>query len=175
MQRMLLVSISLALVIAVGPASADSRIWDVCFTPGGKCADLIVEQLTGAKSSIYVQAYSFTSAPIAKALVTANKRGVNVRVILDKSQRREKYSAADFLANAGIDTRIDSCCAIAHNKIMVIDERVVVTGSFNFTKSAQERNAENVLILRDRELAQKYIANWNQHLATSEKYVGRSR
>src|SRR5208283_3803153 len=86
-----------------------------------------------AKRTVLVQAYSFTSAPIAKALVDAHKRGVDVEVVLDKSQKTEKYSSADFLAHAGIPTKIDSKHAIAHNKIMVIDSATVITGSFNFT------------------------------------------
>ncbi len=62
---------------------------------------------------------------------------------------------------------------IAHNKIMVIDANTVVTGSFNFTKAAEERNAENVLIIRNRDLAARYIGNWNKHAKHSEPYSGR--
>ena len=71
----------------------------VGFTPGGTCTELLVNAIAGATASILVQAYSFTSAPIAKALLDTHKRGVQVEVILDKSQRTEKYSSADFLAN----------------------------------------------------------------------------
>jgi phosphatidylserine/phosphatidylglycerophosphate/cardiolipin synthase-like enzyme len=67
-----------------------------------------------------------------------------VQVILDKSQRTEKYSSADFLANQGVPTMIDAHHAIAHNKVIVIDGETVLTGSFNFTKAAQEKNAEHV-------------------------------
>src|SRR5215211_8332763 len=116
----------------------------VCFTPGGNCTDAIVKALSEAKRTILVQAYSFTSAPIAKALLDAHTRGVQVQVILDKSQRTEKYSSADFLANQGVPTLIDATHAISHNKVMVIDGETVLTGSFNFTKAAQEKNAENV-------------------------------
>jgi phosphatidylserine/phosphatidylglycerophosphate/cardiolipin synthase-like enzyme len=84
------------------------------------------------------------TAPIAKALLDAHKRGVQVQVILDKSQRTEKYSSADFLANQGVPTLIDANHAIAHNKVIVIDGEIVLTGSFNFTKAPQEKNAENV-------------------------------
>jgi phosphatidylserine/phosphatidylglycerophosphate/cardiolipin synthase-like enzyme len=125
----------------------------VCFTPGGNCTDFIVQAISGAKTSLLVQAYSFTSTPIANALLDAHKRGVQVQVILDKSQRSEKYSSADFLANQGVPTLIDANHAISHNKVMIIDGDTVITGSFNFTKSAQEKNAENVLILRDPALA----------------------
>ncbi len=105
----------------------------VFFSPSGGCT-AAVENLNKAKSNVLVRAYSFTSAPIAQALVDAHKRGVNVEVVLDKSQRTEKYSSADFLRNAGIPTFIDARHAIAHNKIMVIDGATVLTGSFNFTK-----------------------------------------
>ena len=111
----------------------------VCFTPGGNCTALIVQALNTAKRTVLVQAYSFTSAPIAKALLDAHKRGVQVQVILDKSQRSEKYSSADFLANQGVPTMIDATHAIAHNKVIIIDGETVLTGSFNFTKAGKRR------------------------------------
>jgi phosphatidylserine/phosphatidylglycerophosphate/cardiolipin synthase-like enzyme len=132
-----------------------------------------VAELNKAKNEILVQAYSFTSQPIAKALVDAHKRGVRTEIILDKSQRGEKYSAADFTAHMGVPTYIDSAYAIAHNKIMVIDQETVITGSFNFTKAAEERNAENVLIIKSKELAKEYLDNWENHKAHTEKYEGR--
>ena len=133
----------------------------------------MVDALDAAKHSVRVQAYSFTSAPIAKALVEAKRRGLDVEIVLDKSQRTEKYSSADFVAHAGIPTFIDSAHAIAHNKVMVIDSEIVLTGSFNFTKAAEDRNAENLLVIHDRSLAEKYRQNWEVHRAHSEAYVGR--
>jgi phosphatidylserine/phosphatidylglycerophosphate/cardiolipin synthase-like enzyme len=135
----------------------------VCFTPGGNCTDAIVKALSEAKRTILVQAYSFTSALIAKALLDAHTRGVQVQVILDKSQRTEKYSSADFLANQGVPTMIDANHAIAHNKVIIIDGETVLTGSFNFTKAAQEKNAENLVIIRDPALAAQYAQNWDAH------------
>lgn len=131
----------------------------VCFSPHGNCTATIVKTLSTAKHEILVQAYSFTSAPIAKALLDAHKRGVRVKVILDKSQRSEKYSPVDFLANNGIPTWIDAAHAIAHNKVMVIDQATVITGSFNFTKAAEEKNAENLLVIKSDKLAAEYIKN----------------
>jgi phosphatidylserine/phosphatidylglycerophosphate/cardiolipin synthase-like enzyme len=145
----------------------------VCFTPGGNCTALIVQALNTAKRSVRVQAYSFTSAPIAKALLDTHTRGVQVQVILEKSQRSEKYSSADFLANQGVPTMIDATHTIAHNKAMVIDGETVITGSFNFTKAAQEKNAENLLIIRDPALAAQYAQNWDAHRQHSQPYVGR--
>jgi phosphatidylserine/phosphatidylglycerophosphate/cardiolipin synthase-like enzyme len=145
----------------------------VFFSPNGGCTDAIVKEIGAAKTEILVQAYSFTSAPIAKALVDAHKRGVKVEAILDKSQRSEKYSSATFLANSKIPTFIDARHAIAHNKIMIIDSSTVITGSFNFTKAAEEKNAENLIIIKSRELAGIYIDNWNRHRQHSEAYGAR--
>jgi phosphatidylserine/phosphatidylglycerophosphate/cardiolipin synthase-like enzyme len=145
----------------------------VYFSPKGGCTEAIISQIDKAKTEILVQAYSFTSAPIAKALLNTHKRGVKVEAILDKSQRREKYTSATFLANSGIPTFIDDRHAIAHNKIMIIDREIVITGSFNFTKAAEEKNAENLLIIRNKALAKSYMDNWYKHREHSEKYEGR--
>ncbi|WP_051296655.1 phospholipase D family protein [Anaeroarcus burkinensis] len=134
---------------------------EVAFSPGGGITTMIVQNLNKAQKSIEVQAYSFTNADIAKALVDAHKRGVQVRVILDKSQETEKYSSLTFLQNAGIPVQIDKDFQIAHSKIMIIDGIDVITGSFNFTKSAEQSNAENCLVIHGNQaLAQQYIQNW---------------
>ena len=146
---------------------------EVYFSPKGGCTEAVVKALDAAKTTVLVQAYSFTSAPIAKALVDAARRGVKVDVLLDKSQRTEKYSSADFVAHEGIPTRIDAAHAIAHNKVMVIDGTTVLTGSFNFTKAAEEHNAENLLVIQDPALAEKYAANWKVHSEHSEAYGGK--
>lgn len=151
------------------PASIPEGV-QVYFSPHGGATDAVVSALNQATNSVLVQAYSFTSAPIAQALVDASRRGVNVQVILDKSQETEKYSEADFLKHAGIPTLIDSKHAIAHNKVMILDSRVVLTGSFNYTKAAEENNAENLLVIIDPVLAGQYAENWHAHERHSETY-----
>jgi len=128
----------------------------------------VASTISQAKTEILVQAYSFTSAPIAKARVDAHKRGVDVQIVLDRSQRKERYSSADFTAHAGIPTYIDAAHSIAHNKIKIIDKAVVITGSFNFTKAVEEKNAENLLVFRSKELARGYIESWERHEEHSE-------
>jgi phosphatidylserine/phosphatidylglycerophosphate/cardiolipin synthase-like enzyme len=142
------------------------------FSPHGGCTQAVTDALGASKSSVLVQAYSFTSAPIARALVDAHNRGVDVQVILDKSQRSERYSSATFLTNEGIPTFIDAAHKIAHNKVMIIDGKTIITGSFNFTKSAEEGNAENLLVISNApDLAQKYSANWKEHLHHSKPFT----
>jgi phosphatidylserine/phosphatidylglycerophosphate/cardiolipin synthase-like enzyme len=148
---------------------------EVHFSPRGGCTETVVRELDRATESVFVQAYSFTSAPIAKALVEAHGRGVQVAVILDKSQRTEKYSEADFLLHSGIPTAIDTRHAIAHNKLMIVDRATVITGSFNFTKAAEESNAENLLVIRNPALAEVYLQNWKAHAAHSEVYAGKTK
>jgi len=145
----------------------------VFFSPAGGCTEAVVQTLAGAKQAVLVQAYSFSSVPIARALVDAHKRGVRVQVILDSSRDTDKYSSADFLLHAGIRCFIDGEHAIAHNKVMVIDGEAVITGSFNFTKAAEEKNAENLLVIRDGAIAAKYVGNWRAHQKHSTLYRGK--
>jgi len=180
MRKVVLLSVTLLLMATIAgsepprPAiTADNVQAQVFFSPRGGCTEAVVNAVSQAETEILVQAYSFTSAPIAKALVEAHKRGVHVEIILDRSQRKERYSSADFTAHAGIPTYIDAVHAIAHNKVMIIDKSTVITGSFNFTKAAEEKNAENLLVLRSKELARTYIENWQRHKEHSENYTGR--
>lgn len=148
--------------------TASSAHIQVCFTPEQNCTMKITDVLDSAKKSISVQAYSFTSIPIAKHLVKAKKRGVTVKIILDKSQILKKYSALRILLKQHIPIWIDYKPEIAHNKIMIIDEKKVITGSFNFTMAAQNKNVENVLIICDTDLAKRYMENWQRRQAVSE-------
>jgi phosphatidylserine/phosphatidylglycerophosphate/cardiolipin synthase-like enzyme len=143
----------------------------VYFSPNGGATAAVVREINAAQQQILVQAYSFTSAPIAKALIDAHKRGVKVLAVLDKSNETQQYSAATFLVNAGIQTLIDAQHAIAHNKVMVIDSTTILTGSFNFTKAAEEKNAENLLVIKDApELVKAYEANIQAHAGHSHPY-----
>ncbi len=138
---------------------------------GLSCQDLIVNAIRGTRRRLLIQAYSFTSKPIAEAVTQAHKRGVDVRVIVDKSQVSERYTSATFLKHAGIPVVIDTKPAIAHNKVMVFDDQAVFTGSFNFTKSAEERNAENGMLIRgDAAVVKAYTDNWNARYRQSSAY-----
>jgi phosphatidylserine/phosphatidylglycerophosphate/cardiolipin synthase-like enzyme len=180
MKRIQILFVGVIIFILFVPSISQSRTLtlnntpiQVYFSPNGGCTEAIIQTIIQAKTEILIQAYSFTSQPIAKALLQAYKKGIKVQAILDKSQKSERYTSAAFLANSGIPTFIDSTHAIAHNKIMIIDQETVITGSFNFTKSAEEKNAENLLIIKSKELAKAYIENWNQHRKHAEPYQAR--
>jgi phosphatidylserine/phosphatidylglycerophosphate/cardiolipin synthase-like enzyme len=158
----------------VAPEQPTTAI-EVHFSPNGGCTDAIVRELDAARETVLVQAYEFTSPPIAKALTEARKRGVKVQVILDKSQWTEKDSSATFLQNMGVPTFVDELHGLAHNKVMVIDGKTVITGSFNFTRAAEEFNAENLLVIRNKDLAAKYAKNWQRHLEHSVPYERKAK
>jgi phosphatidylserine/phosphatidylglycerophosphate/cardiolipin synthase-like enzyme len=145
------------------------------FTPGHLVENAITAEIGTAKNEIRVQAYSFTNPVIVQALADAQLRGVDVILLLDKSNRSQKYSAADYASHAGIPTLIDDRHAIAHNKIMIIDGTVVITGSYNFTRAAEKRNAENIVIIESEPIAEKYLQNWVKHQRHSQTYRPKER
>lgn len=147
----------------------------VYFSPNGGAQAALVEAILNARKNIVVQAYSFTSAAVARALTDAAENGIQVQVILDYSNLSDRYSVVDFLQRRGVPVLIDARHQIAHNKVMVIDNEVVITGSYNFTASAEDKNAENLLIIRDRALAGAYLANWVHHARHSEEPPERAR
>lgn len=146
----------------------------VRFSPRGGCTQAIIGAIDHATATIRLQAYSFTSAAIANALVEAHRRGVAVRAILDASQRSGRSGGADILANAGIPVLIDDPPAIAHSKVLIIDDALVITGSFNFTRAAEESNVENLLLLRSPSLAARYTRHWHERAAFSVPYQARA-
>src|SRR5262249_46329401 len=144
--------------VAVPPSAT------VLFSPKGGCTDAVVRELKAARREGLVQAYSFSSKAISQALVDARLPGLKAAVLLDRRNEQETYSDLPFLTEQGLTPLIDAEHAIAHNKVMVIDGRTVITGSFNFTHQAEAENAENLLVLKGHaELARAYRANFEAH------------
>lgn len=141
----------------------------VCFTPGNRCDERLINEINSAKHTIDVQAYQLTSPLIEIALANASQLGVKVVVILDKSQLRGKYPSAIYFRNMGVPTWIDNKVRIAHNKVMIIDGKEVITGSYNYSKAAQYSNAENMVIIHSTEIAAQYQKNFESRLLVSEK------
>lgn len=144
----------------------------VCFTPGNACMTRLLSAIQHAQQSIDVQAFSFTAYPIAKALVDAAKRGIQVRVIADNSQFVcGAYSKLRYLWRHHIPVWDDSALNIAHNKVMIIDNHLVETGSFNYTISAQRYNAENMVFIDNPALAARYEQNWKSRERQAQRVL----
>ena len=140
----------------------------VCFTPPRGCSHDILNAISNAKTTIYVQAYSFTSKPIAQALIRAKHNGVGIKVLLDKSQLTARGSQLSALVKNDIPVHIERIPGLAHNKVIIIDDQTTITGSYNFTNAAETRNAENVLFILDEEITDQYKQNWLKRFSVSQ-------
>jgi len=159
----------LLLFLAPMVAYADTPILQDAFSPNQGATQLVIKTIGEAKKTIRVAAYNFTSKPIGEALVEAQNSGVDVEVVLDKSQRTGRGSLYLFLKESGVPTRINEKYHIMHDKFMLIDGKTLETGSFNYTKSAEENNAENVLVVRrNRKVDEDYASQWEKLWAEAE-------
>lgn len=147
------------------PPVPEIQVW---FSPKGGCTEALVKGIDAAKKSVHFSAYEFTSDPIRNALIRALGRGVTVECVVDRRAHLSRHEDADEVQENGGRIFVDGKHNIHHNKIIVIDSRVVFTGSFNFSDNAENRNAENVLRLEDSALAKKYVANFDVHKHHSE-------
>ena len=149
----------------------------VAFTPGDDAAGQIIDAIRQARKQVLVQAFSFTHDGIARALVEAHKRGIEVKLIADNEQTgKMKRGQVAGIARAGVPVWLDSEHMSAHNKVMVLDagqsSAQVITGSFNFTRAAQHKNAENVVFISGNDaLVRSYVANWQRHLTHSRPLI----
>lgn len=149
---------------------------EVCFSPplpGGCDPTRAIENAVRmARTSILVQAYEITPGPLVTALIEAHRRGVDVRAIVDYRQltdrrNRDDAFAVEHLGAAGIPVLVDKPPGLMHDKVMIIDGEVVVTGSFNYTYSAEHRNVENLLVIHDPALAAQYTQHWRSRASES--------
>ncbi len=158
------------LVFLLFTSTAQAESLKTCFEPQDDCPVFIVELLDDA-DIVLVQAYGFTHPKILDALSRVKKRGGTVRVILDASNEQARYTGATFMQNHGIPVLIDYAPRIAHSKVLILDEKTVITGSFNFTKSA-EKNAENLIAIIDNPpIALLYTKNWHMREKVSRPYA----
>ncbi len=132
-----------------------ANAYEVYFCPEDACSSQVIKQIDRTQGYVYVAMYSFTLDSIAGALIRAKNRGVDVKVVMEKSQvgRGSEY---ERLRNAGIAVRLDKNPDFMHNKFMIVDGKIITTGSFNWSRHADEKNDENLLIVYSEELAKQY-------------------
>ena len=153
---------------------ADLGSGKVCFTTGNHsavgadCAALVVAEIATARASLMVQAYNFTEPRIIAAVIAAHRRGVAVTVIVDKITAHQRGEGVTAVRRAGVPVFVDRKPRIAHNKVVIVDNSTVITGSFNFSANAECCNAENLLVVHSRALAAAYAANFARRRAVSE-------
>ncbi|WP_306226301.1 phospholipase D family protein [Bosea beijingensis] len=155
--------IGLAAMLAVSSTTHAAPGVEVGFSPEGSARALVLKVIGGAQRSIQVLAYAFQAPDIAEALVAARKRGVEVRVVVDKERNAGKTSKAamDFVVRNGVSLRTNARFHLQHDKTIIVDGSTVQTGSFNYAPSAETKNSENVVIIREMpEVAAKFLSHW---------------
>ncbi|WP_232458895.1 phospholipase D family protein [Burkholderia ubonensis] len=161
-------------VLLAHPAeAAESCPVQVAYSPDGSAEELIVSAISGARQSIRLAAYSFTSPSVVRALMAAKQRGVDVAIVVDEKANHGKASVAalNLLTQAGIPSRTVSIYPIHHDKYIVIDGAQIETGSFNYS-SAARRNSENaVLISQCPAVARSYLQHWQSRWTQGSDYV----
>ncbi len=125
------------------------------FCPEDDCAGRIENLVNGANKSIYFMAYSFTHKGISNSLIIKKSGGLEIRGVIDSSNIN--VSVYGVLKNNDVEVKSDNSKNLMHNKVFIIDGETVVTGSFNPTKSGNERNDENILIIHNPEVAEKFL------------------
>lgn len=139
--------------------------YNVYFCPEDNCDSALIEQINSAEKTIHVAIYSFTLDDISDALISAHNRGIEVKVIMDMQQGMSEYSDYEKLKSAGIEVILDSNPDFMHNKFAIIDNFITLTGSYNWTDHATNGNDENLIIIKDTDVAGQYEAEflemWN--------------
>jgi len=128
----------------------------VYFSPNGGCQKAIISEISKAQKTIDIAMYYLTSREIAQELVKAKDRNVRVRIVLDKSQETQTYSKSRYLIKRGFEVKYHTGSGLMHNKFAIIDSKMLITGSFNWTPTADQKNEENLLIMTDKDLIKKY-------------------
>jgi phosphatidylserine/phosphatidylglycerophosphate/cardiolipin synthase-like enzyme len=150
---------------------ASSGSISVYFCPVDNCRQAILDQINAAQSEIHMTMYSLTDDAVGDALVAAANRGVDIAVYLELGQI-SKYSEASKLVAAGIPVRQDTNSAYMHNKYVIIDGQIVMTGSVNYSGNGFDENNENLIIIRNTEIASKYNTDFNRLYSTGIDWVG---
>jgi phosphatidylserine/phosphatidylglycerophosphate/cardiolipin synthase-like enzyme len=147
-----------------------SGAWSLHFSPNGGCEDAVSAFIGTATDHVYLMAYGFTSLKVANALIAkkASGHGIDVEVVLDRSDKTAKNSMAGVVRNGNVPVYIDAKHPIMHDKLIMVDGKSFETGSFNYTASAEHGNAENCLIEQDSTKTKLYEANFDLHKAHSE-------
>jgi len=136
------------------------------FSPDDGAADAIIAALQTAEESISFLAFSFTSDPIADILLQQAAEGVEIAGVFERRQYESNTGGEfDRLAAAGLDVRLDGNRYSMHHKVFIIDGQTVITGSYNFSRSAEQRNDENVLIIHNPAIAALYLVEFNRIFA----------
>lgn len=156
-----IIVLTLAFGCASPPAPAGPENVRALFCPQDACESELIEQIDSAQKSIHCAVYLFTLEDVREAIIRAEERGVDVKLVLETQDSESEWSQYPSLRDK-VDVRLDGNQYLMHNKYCVFDGKIVWTGSYNWSKSGSERNNENVVILEDSKIAEEYESDFER-------------
>ena len=149
------------------PCLSWSQGIQVYFSPNGGCEHAVISEIRKANQTIDIAMYYLSSREIVQALIKAKENNVRIRIVLDQGQEIENSSKSGYLVKHGFDLRYHLGFGLMHNKFAIIDGKSLITGSFNWTLTAEERNEENLLVITDEDTIEKYQQRFEYLWSTS--------
>ncbi|MBS0883438.1 phospholipase D family protein [Pantoea sp. JGM49] len=162
------------LILLCPAVRAEAPAVRVAFSPDGGAEALVLSVIDSARAEIRLAGYSFTSPEVARSLIRAKARGVDVLVVLDEraNQNRKSQTAIGLLAGGDIPVRLNGRFAALHDKFIVADRQTVETGSFNYTRAAAHMNSENAMVISNAPaVASQYLQHWNARWSEGTDYT----
>lgn len=145
------------------PVKDKNEVENRCyFSPGDDCENAIVSCIRNAKHSIKICVFTISENVITNEIIAAKKRGVSVTIITDNDKLNDKGSDIRWLADEGVRIRIDESSSHMHHKFCIVDREILLTGSYNWTKSAADRNQENLLVTEDPKMVKAYLKEFEK-------------
>lgn len=135
---------------------------EVCFSPGGQCRGTIIEQIESATTKLDICVFTISDDYLSDALLHSFRKGVRVRVVTDNDKTLDMGSDIARLTRSGIPVKMDSTRNHMHHKFAVVDESTLITGSYNWTRSATEFNHENILVTKETGLVKSYLTEFEK-------------
>ena len=164
------IAIAIAITSTAHGITADIQLF---FSPRGGCADAAVKAIAAATTSMDIMAYSISEPRITAAIKEAKARGIKCRMVVNPTQESPVESSANAIAQSGVETRTDTIERLMHTKAIIIDAKIVICGSFNFSTAAENENAEAMMIVTDETIAKRYTEHFNEHWNHSRPFTKR--
>lgn len=143
---------------------------DAYFSPGDACRNTIIKQINSATQQLNICVFTISDDLITDAILTSHKRGTQIRIITDNDKSHDEGSDIEQIARVGISVKMDRSPNHMHHKFMVTDEKTIITGSYNWTRSAAKFNQENIVLSKEAGLIKSYLKEFDQLWKVMEQY-----
>lgn len=143
---------------------------DAYFSPGDECRNVIIHQIKSAVKQLQICVFTISDDLITDAIITSHQRGITIKIITDNDKSLDEGSDIEHIAKQGIAVRMDRTANHMHHKFMVVDGKALITGSYNWTRSAARFNHENIVLTQDGGVVKLFLKEFDQLWHVMEVY-----